>query len=42
VKGEVTLCAAFMSLRLDELDDHFTRPDLDARNVGVDEVSIID
>ena len=41
VKGEVTLCAAFAALRLDELDDHLTRKDLDARYVGLDNVSII-
>src|SRR5262245_10621975 len=41
MKGEVTLCAAFASLRLDELDDQLARPDLDARNVGVGKVSIV-
>src|SRR5262249_14685810 len=40
VKGEVTRCAAFASLRLDELDDQLTRLDFHARNVGVDEASI--
>src|SRR5262245_22702994 len=38
---EVTLRAAFASLRLGELDDDLTRPALDARNVGVDAASII-
>src|SRR5262245_14965915 len=41
VKGEVTLREALASLRLHDLDDQLTRPDLDAHNESADEVSII-
>ena len=38
MKSEVTLRARFCVLALDELDDQVTRPDLDARNVGIDDL----